>query len=178
VRCAMWRAGRREPAGIMCAACSLTTPSQPLLQSSAVQMDGNFGITGAIAEMLLHPMPVKSKSFRRSPKRGQQRLVQGLKARATSPWMPPEWRQGHRLCHTLAHPATSQGPGQRRSQNFNAQRMKSSFARLAMVAVSTVSALQTCSAGSPVSRPLRRVNYARPFEPPTRPAFLPLPPGA
>ena len=57
--------------------------------------------------------------------------------------------------------------------------MKNAFLRMSLVAVSTVSALNSCSAGSPATpaAPVR-VNYARPFEPPTRPAFLPLPPGA
>ena len=50
---------------------------------------------------------------------------------------------------------------------------------LALAGVSAVSALSTCPAGSATTpaSPVR-VNYARPFEPPTRPAFLPLPPGA
>ncbi len=57
--------------------------------------------------------------------------------------------------------------------------MKSTFPQLALVAVSTVTALNASSAGSPATpAPAVHVNYARPFEPPTRPAFLPLPPGA
>jgi len=57
--------------------------------------------------------------------------------------------------------------------------MKNVFLRLALVALSTVSGLHTCSAASPATPAAPgRVNYARPFEPPTRPAFLPLPPGA
>ena len=57
--------------------------------------------------------------------------------------------------------------------------MKNAFLRLTLVALSTVSGWHTCSAASP-SAPAApgRANYARPFEPPTRPAFLPLPPGA
>jgi hypothetical protein len=57
--------------------------------------------------------------------------------------------------------------------------MKSALLRLTLVALSTVSGWHMCSAASP-SAPAAagRVNYARPFEPPTRPAFLPLPPGA
>jgi hypothetical protein len=57
--------------------------------------------------------------------------------------------------------------------------MKSAFPHLALVAVGTVSALNACSAGSSASSAAPvRVNDARPFGPPTRPAFLPLPPGA
>jgi hypothetical protein len=50
---------------------------------------------------------------------------------------------------------------------------------LVWILVGAVSALTTGSAGSPASptAPVR-ANYARPFEPPTGPAFLPLPPGA
>ena len=57
--------------------------------------------------------------------------------------------------------------------------MKSALLRLTLVALSTVSGWHMCSAASP-SAPAAagRANYARPFEPPTRPAFLPLPPGA
>jgi len=55
-------------------------------------------------------------------------------------------------------------------------KMKNAFLKLTLVAVSTVSALNALAADAPVA-PVR-VNYARPFEPPTRPSFLPLPPGA
>jgi hypothetical protein len=52
---------------------------------------------------------------------------------------------------------------------------------LALVTLGTVAGLQLrpCLADSPAApaAPVR-ANYARPFEPPTRPAFLPLPPGA
>jgi len=34
------------------------------------------------------------------------------------------------------------------------------------------------SASAPKESPPNAVNYGRPFEPPTRPAFIPLPPGA
>jgi hypothetical protein len=54
--------------------------------------------------------------------------------------------------------------------------MKKALLHLALVAVGMVSTLQTCLADSPTAP--ARVNYARPFEPPTRPALLPLPPGA
>jgi hypothetical protein len=53
--------------------------------------------------------------------------------------------------------------------------MKKTLLHLALVAVGMVSTLQTCLADSPTAP--ARVNYARPFEPPTRPAFLALPPG-
>jgi uncharacterized protein len=48
-----------------------------------------------------------------------------------------------------------------------------------LVVVSAVLILDPCLAGPPATpaAPVR-VNYARPFEPPTRPAFIPLPPGA
>ena len=51
--------------------------------------------------------------------------------------------------------------------------------KLGLVAVSAVSALCTRSAEA-ATAPVAPVpvNYSRPFEPPTRPAFLPLPPGA
>ncbi len=53
------------------------------------------------------------------------------------------------------------------------------FLQLALVASSTIGALNARSAELPAtSTTPGRVNYARPFEPPTRPAFLPLPPGA
>ena len=57
--------------------------------------------------------------------------------------------------------------------------MKSVFPQLALVIVSTVLALNTCSGDSPAApaTPVQ-VNYERPFEPPTHPALLPLPPGA
>jgi hypothetical protein len=50
---------------------------------------------------------------------------------------------------------------------------------VAMAGASALSAFNTCPAASDTTpaSPVR-VNYARPFEPPTRPAFLPLPPGA
>lgn len=58
-------------------------------------------------------------------------------------------------------------------------KMKSAFLQLALSAVCTVAALNTCPAAAPAkSATPARCNYARPFEPPTRPAFLPLPPGA
>jgi hypothetical protein len=58
-------------------------------------------------------------------------------------------------------------------------KINSLFPGLALVALSTLSALNTCSAGSPAGPTTpAQVNYARPFEPPTRRAFLPLPPGA
>ena len=47
-----------------------------------------------------------------------------------------------------------------------------------MVAVSAVLTFNTCAAAAPASPAPARANYARPFEPPTRPAFLSLPPGA
>jgi uncharacterized protein len=57
--------------------------------------------------------------------------------------------------------------------------MKNTFLRLALAALSAVSGLDMCLAGSPEPPAApTRANYARPFEPPTRPAFLPLPPGA
>lgn len=50
---------------------------------------------------------------------------------------------------------------------------------LALVWASAVSAVNTCPAGSaPTPASPVRANYARRFEPPTRPAFLELPPGA
>ncbi len=57
-------------------------------------------------------------------------------------------------------------------------RRSTAFSRL-MVAISTAVLLSTYSAGlsGTAASPLP-VNYARPFEPPTHPAFLPLPPGA
>jgi uncharacterized protein len=59
------------------------------------------------------------------------------------------------------------------------QTMKNAFLKLALVAVGMISALNTFSADSS-STPVApvRASYARPSEPPTRPAFLPLPPGA
>ena len=58
-------------------------------------------------------------------------------------------------------------------------KMKNTFLRLALAALSTVSGVHMCSADSPAPPAApARANYARPFEPPTRPAFLPLPPGA
>jgi len=57
--------------------------------------------------------------------------------------------------------------------------MNSASAPLALVAASAVVALNAYAAGTPAtSGPAVRANYARPFEPPTHPAFLPLPPGA
>ncbi len=59
--------------------------------------------------------------------------------------------------------------------------MKSVIPQLALAAVSMVAALCTCPADPPASpspSAPARANYARPFEPPTRPALLPLPPGA
>jgi hypothetical protein len=57
--------------------------------------------------------------------------------------------------------------------------MKNAFLQWVPLAVSAVFALSPCSAGSSATpRAPARVNYARPFEPPARPAFLPLPPGA
>ena len=79
---------------------------------------------------------------------------------------------GEELLNTLQEqPAVSQPPQKKT--------MKSTFLKLTLTAVSTVTALIPCSAGAPAApdAPVR-VNYARPFEPPTRPAFLPLPPGA
>ena len=57
--------------------------------------------------------------------------------------------------------------------------MKCAVLNLALFAICTLSAADTDSALSSavLASPLR-VNYARPFEPPTRPAFIPLPPGA
>lgn len=50
---------------------------------------------------------------------------------------------------------------------------------LTLLAVTSVAALNTCSAGSPATvTAVPPAIYARPFEPPTRPALLPLPPGA
>lgn len=50
---------------------------------------------------------------------------------------------------------------------------------LAVVVLSAVSAVPTRSAETPpLSAGAKRANYARPFEPPTRPAFIPLAPGA
>ena len=58
-------------------------------------------------------------------------------------------------------------------------RMKSAFPAFALIAVAAVTALNTSPAGSPAAAAhAAGVNYARPFDPPTRPAFLPLPPGA
>ncbi len=57
--------------------------------------------------------------------------------------------------------------------------MKTRLLRLALANIAAVFALSTCSDGcaeSPVAP--SNSNYARPYEPPTRPAFLPLPPGA
>jgi hypothetical protein len=57
--------------------------------------------------------------------------------------------------------------------------MKTAFLHMVLVALGTVSSLDPCSAGSAATQPaLGKVNYARPFEPPTRSALLPLPPGA
>ncbi len=51
--------------------------------------------------------------------------------------------------------------------------------QLALIAVTAVAASNASSAGSPATpAPAVHVNYARPFEPATRAAFLPLPPGA
>jgi hypothetical protein len=57
--------------------------------------------------------------------------------------------------------------------------MKSALRKLTLIGVSTVSAWNISAAASP-STPAApvRANYARPFDPPTRPVFLPLPPGA
>ena len=57
--------------------------------------------------------------------------------------------------------------------------MKSTSLFVALQAVIAISTLNTCSAGSPAA-PVSAApaNYARPFEPATRPALLPLPPGA
>ena len=57
--------------------------------------------------------------------------------------------------------------------------MKNAFPQLALVFVGTVFVLNahsTSSAADPAGQ--GRANYSRPFEPPTRPGFLPLPPGA
>ncbi len=57
--------------------------------------------------------------------------------------------------------------------------MKRALVKLAVIAVSGASALSV-SAADATTAPVApaRANYARPFEPPTRPAFLALPPGA
>ncbi len=57
--------------------------------------------------------------------------------------------------------------------------MKSTFLSPALVVLGTAAALHAGSAdrSAPPAAPVS-VNYARPFEPPTRPAFLALPPGA
>ena len=53
------------------------------------------------------------------------------------------------------------------------------FLTFALVAIGAGSALDTRSADSPLNSVAPgRANYARPYEPPTRPALLPLPPGA
>ncbi|HOW68688.1 MAG TPA: glycoside hydrolase family 127 protein [Candidatus Paceibacterota bacterium] len=56
---------------------------------------------------------------------------------------------------------------------------ESAFLRWIFVVIITASSWLACPAATPpiVTRP-NRAHYARPFEPPTRPAFLPLPPGA
>ncbi len=57
--------------------------------------------------------------------------------------------------------------------------MKRASLELALVLAAAASSWNTASAASPATPAAsNRVNYARPFEPPTRPAFLPLPPGA
>src|SRR5512140_2067932 len=61
------------------------------------------------------------------------------------------------------------------------EHMKNALLPWALVAFSTVSGfgLHLCADDSPATPAIpARANYARPFEPPTRPAFLPLPPGA
>ena len=56
--------------------------------------------------------------------------------------------------------------------------MKSPFLRLAAFVISVLSVWNVVSANSLSEPPASvRANYARPFEPPTRPTFLPLPPG-
>ncbi|HOY58832.1 MAG TPA: glycoside hydrolase family 127 protein, partial [Verrucomicrobiota bacterium] len=57
--------------------------------------------------------------------------------------------------------------------------MKSAVLHTVLVAVSTAAVWNVCAADSPATAPAPvRVNYARPFETPSRPALLPLPPGA
>src|SRR5512142_3193391 len=51
--------------------------------------------------------------------------------------------------------------------------------KLALLALGTISGGTTCpAAATPATATSTAANYARPFQPPTRPAFLPLPPGA
>lgn len=54
--------------------------------------------------------------------------------------------------------------------------IKHALANLALAAITFASAPEVCSANSPT--PAGHANYARPFDPPTRPALIPLPPGA
>jgi len=62
---------------------------------------------------------------------------------------------------------------------IRARRFRLTGNGIEFVGGSMVTASGTSLAGLPAApAPAVRVNYARPFEPPTRPAFLPLPPGA
>ncbi|MHC1769912.1 MAG: beta-L-arabinofuranosidase domain-containing protein [Verrucomicrobiia bacterium] len=59
--------------------------------------------------------------------------------------------------------------------------IKNAFPRLAVAAVGALAFVSAHAADLPAASAAQaqpKANYARPFEPPTRPAFLPLPPGA